>query len=325
MRPLLLKGHERPLTMVRFNREGDILFTSAKDSSPTAWWASSGERIGTYKGHTGVVWGLDVTHGTDRVLTGSGDNSARLFEASTGKCLYTWSFPSPVRCVALAPGDRVAAMSNAKLMGQESAIHFMRLAEDATAIEEDRIMVIKDGLESTVIRMLFGPTGEWILSASEDGTVSKWDLETGTRLQSVKEHTAPITDMQFSKEAEQFITSSTDQSARLMDTRDLRHLKTYQTDRPVNSAAVSPLFDHVLLGGGQDASKVTTTADREGKFEARLYHKIYTSELGRIKGHFGPINTVAFSPDGRQYVSGGEDGFVRLHHFDQDYFDRKYD
>jgi hypothetical protein len=33
-------------------------------------------------------------------------------------------------------------------------------------------------------------------------------------------------------------------------------LKTYKTGRYVQSAAVSPIFDHILLGGGQDAAQV---------------------------------------------------------------------
>jgi translation initiation factor 3 subunit I len=49
---------------------------------------------------------------------------------------------------------------------------------------------------------------------------------------------------------------------------------------------------------------------------------VYEEEIGRVKGHFGPINTVCFSPDGSKYVSGGEDGFVRMHDFDPDYFER---
>lgn len=32
-------------------------------------------------------------------------------------------------------------------------------------------------------------------------------------------------------------------------------LKTYQSDRPMNSADVSPIFDHVIMGGGQEASQ----------------------------------------------------------------------
>lgn len=39
------------------------------------------------------------------------------------------------------------------------------------------------------------------------------------------------------------------------------------------------------------------------------------------QGHFGPINDIAVNPDGRSYISAAEDGYMRLHHFDQDYLD----
>jgi len=36
---------------------------------------------------------------------------------------------------------------------------------------------------------------------------------------------------------------------------------------------------------------VTTTSLRQGKFETRFWHKIFEEEVGRVKGHFGPVNT----------------------------------
>jgi len=36
-------------------------------------------------------------------------------------------------------------------------------------------------------------------------------------------------------------------------------------------------------------------------------------------------NTVAADPTGKGYCSGGEDGYVRLHHFDKAYFDFSYE
>ena len=47
----------------------------------------------------------------------------------------------------------------------------------------------------------------------------------------------------------------------------------------------------VLLGGGQEAMSVTTTSLRQGKFEARFWHRVFEEEVGRVKGHFGPLNT----------------------------------
>ena len=46
MRPLSLKGHDRALTRVRFNREGDLLFSAAKNKMPCVWYQENGERIG---------------------------------------------------------------------------------------------------------------------------------------------------------------------------------------------------------------------------------------------------------------------------------------
>lgn len=61
---------------------------------------------------------------------------------------------------------------------------------------------------------------------------------------------------------------------------------------------------------------MTTTAAKAGRFEARFFHKIYEEEFAQVRGHFGPINAVSFSPDGTQFVSGGEEGYIRLHTFD---------
>ena len=166
----------------------------------------------------------------------------------------------------------------------------------------------------------WGPFNRHIYTGAEDGEVAMWDWQTGEKIQSSREHSAQIHDLQWAADQTHFITASKDNTAKIFDAVDLMPLKTYVTDRPVNSASISPLKEHVILGGGQEAAQVTTTSVRAGKFEVRFYHKILEEEIGRVKGHFGPINTVAFHPDGKSFSSGGEDGFVRVHHFDSDYF-----
>ena len=42
--------------------------------------------------------------------------------------------------------------------------------------------------------------------------------------------------------------------------------------------------------------QVTTTSLRQGKFETRFWHKVFEEEVGRVKGHFGPVNTSVASP-----------------------------
>ena len=56
-----MKGHERPLTFLKYNRDGDLLFSCAKDHNPTVWFADNGERLGTYRGHNGAVWSCDIS------------------------------------------------------------------------------------------------------------------------------------------------------------------------------------------------------------------------------------------------------------------------
>ena len=87
-----------------------------------------------------------------------------------------------------------------------------------------------------------------------------------------------------------FISSSKDHTANLYDLESLERIHTYKTERPVNSAAISPIYDHVVLGGGQEAMDVTMTSTKIGKFDARFFSMIFEEEFGRVKGHFGPIN-----------------------------------
>jgi WD40 repeat protein len=66
--------------------------------------------------------------------------------------------------------------------------------------------------------------------------------------------------------------------AQLIDTKSLSILKTYTTATPLNSAAIHPTRPYVIIGGGQDAMNVTTTSARQGRFEARFWHKVFEEE-----------------------------------------------
>lgn len=79
MHPLSLKGHERPLTRIRLNREGDILFSSSKDKSICVWYVENGERIGTYLGHNGSVYDVDVKWDTEILVSASADTSLKVY------------------------------------------------------------------------------------------------------------------------------------------------------------------------------------------------------------------------------------------------------
>ena len=81
----------------------------------------------------------------------------------------------------------------------------------------------------------------------------------------------------------------------------------------------------MLLAGGQDARDVTTSKASEGGFEIRLMNIIYNQSLAEILGHFGTVHTLAISPDGINFASGSEDGYVHFHKFLPEYFTKKFE
>jgi len=322
----MLQGHERSITSIKYNREGDLVFSSAKDNSPNVWYSINGERLGTLDGHSGVVWSLDVNWETTRVITGAGDNSVRLWDCETGISIGKIETQTSVRTSAFSYSGNMAVYTTDRQMGHNCEIFLIDVRTADNSLDgADPIIKIGVDSDKKVTSVLWGTLDEFLITGHENGEIMQWDLRTGKLKGSVREHASQINDMQHNKEQTMFITASKDHTAKLLDVETLECRKTYKTERPVNSAAISPIMDHVVVGGGQEAMDVTTTSTKAGKFDARFFHLVFEEEFGRVKGHFGPINSLAFHPDGKSYTSGGEDGYVRIHYFDPSYFDLKFE
>ena len=106
MRPILLNGHGRSMTLIKYNLDGDLLFTISKDKSAAVWWSDTGERLGTYEGHNGAIWDLDVSADSTMVVTGSGDSSAIVWNCQTGEIVTRLKHSGPVHAVSLAEGGK---------------------------------------------------------------------------------------------------------------------------------------------------------------------------------------------------------------------------
>ncbi|KAF9496555.1 WD40 repeat-like protein [Pleurotus eryngii] len=325
MRPILLQGHERSLTQIKFNREGDLLFTCSKDLVINVWFSHNGERLGTYDGHNGTVWTVDVDSESRFMVSGSADNMLKLWSVATGKCLHTWEFPTAVKRVAFSEDDRQVVCITEQRMGYQCAIRVFDInrEDDGTKQSKEPLYMFNPiGSKATVCA--FTPMPSVIVTGHESGKVALFNVKSGEEIENnERAHMDVVTDLQLSKDGTYFITSSKDKTARIHDIKSLMVIKTFSTETPLNSAALAPNLPYVLLGGGQEAMSVTTTSLRQGKFETRFWHKVFEEEVGRVKGHFGPVNTIAVHPAGTSYASGGEDGFVRVHHFDESYFRAK--
>jgi translation initiation factor 3 subunit I len=332
MRPILLQGHERSLNQIKYNRDGDLLFSVAKDKVLCVWFSANGERLGTYSGHQGALWTVDISPNTVLAATGSADNTVRLWNIKTGECVKVWDFPTAVKRVEFSPdGSRLLAVTE-KRMGYLGTIVVFDIGYGdqegnnlADQTDEPDLKITCEESKATVAGWSY--LGKYIIAGHEDGSISQYDSKSGEQLENVQAHEFDyqINDIQFSADRTYFITASKDKTAKIVSSRNLAVLKTFPADTPLNTAAITPKKDYVILGGGQAAMEVTTTSARQGKFEARFYHKIFEDEIGRVKGHFGPLNTIAVHPAGNGYASGGEDGYVRVHHFDKPYFDFMYE
>jgi len=339
MRPYVLRGHTRPLTQVLYNREGDLFFTAAKDGIVCVWYSENCERLGTFgtneegakkypNQHRNAIWSIDVTSDTFEAVTTSGDMTAKLWDVSNGKVKQTFTsaecpefFQSSTRCVDYSLDNNLFAVTQDRQMQAFCKVGIIdKRANSLAACWQ----VSTEGLMNT--RVKFGCNDEFIHTADEKGFLKKWDWRNieiddngcGIPVDDQKVHAQKITDMKLNKDRTFIVTTSKDKTAKITDAFTYDTLNTFKHPAHVNSADFSPTKPHIAVGGGMDASLVTQAATK-GDFETHIYNMVSTENVCEFRGHFGPVNTLAFHPLGTQILTGGEEGFVRCNPLDDVY------
>ena len=239
-----------------------------------------------------------------KLLTGSADNFCKLWDVKTGVCLHTWkhtvrrSFArtpadrpadrpfrlhldhgcasvsqAPVRSVGFALGDKKFLTVLDNIMGNTATIFVWDLELDNLANHPDCPLLTIQGHQAKINRALWGPLNEQLYSCSDDATLRLWDSKTGKQTMCIDDvHSKRISDMQFSWDMTLLVTSCLDNWVRLFDAKTLNLLKYFDSERPLNSACISPLANcpYLIAGGGQDAMSVTTTSSKQGKVHPPL-------------------------------------------------------
>jgi WD40 repeat protein len=278
----------------------------------------------------GIVNSVAFSPDGARVLTGSDDNTARLWDAATGKEIRAFKgHKESVHSVAFSPdGTRVltgSMDSTARLWdvatgeelrafrGHESWVLSATFSPDGARVmtgSADMTARLWDATTGAVIRVLkrvdgvfssvaFSPDGARVLTGSMDSTASLWDAATGEELRAFRGHKDAIWSVVFSPDGARVLTGSSDNTARLWDAATGKEIRAFRGhERGIKCVAFSPDGARVLTG----------SYDRS----ARLWDAATGVELRVFKGHEDTVSSVAFSPDGARVLTGSMDATARL-------------
>jgi translation initiation factor 3 subunit I len=179
---------------------------------------------------------------------------------------------------------------------------------------------------------VWGPRNKSLIIGTNHGHVIYYDLDSSQILHQEAVHTAEIYSLTLTNDYAMLASGSKDGSAKMLHPETFEVIRTFNYGKPCRSATISPLFEnptyqkfHLVCAGGQDAKDVTTTTADAGGFEMKMFSIIFNNKLSEIHGHFGPVHSTSFSPDGYAFASGAEDGYVHYHRFPPEYFTKKFE
>jgi hypothetical protein len=226
------------------------------------------------------------------VVTASGDDTARLWDAQSGKPLGE-------------PMQHGETVTSAQFSSDGQRV--ISASEDQTA----RLWDAQSGKplgepmrhEATVSSAQFSPDGRLALTASEDKTARLWDALSGKPIGEPMRHADTVTSAQFSPDPEgQRIVSVSAEIVRLWDTLSCKPIgEPMRHGARVRSARFSP-----------DGQQVATSS---GDNKARLWDALSGKPIGEPMQHDNTVTTAHFSPDSQRVVTASEDNTVQLWDF----------
>ena len=293
---------------------------------------SGGPLIRTLTGHNRSVGALAVTPDGSRVISGSFDNTLKIWDLENGRIIRTFtntSLYNSFTTVAVTPdGSRAISGSRDGTL----------ILWDLDGSQELRRFA---GHSDEIRAVIVSPDGHWAVSGSVDATLKVWDLESGRELATLSGHAGAVTSVVVTMDGRRVISGSLDETLKVWDLESGRELATLSGHAgAVTSVAVTMDGHRVICGCWNDilqvwdldngqilrtfightlpVTAVAVTMDGRkvvsGSFDKTL--KIWDIENGQLLrtfiGHTLPVTAVAVTMDGRKVVSGSEDMTLKL-------------
>jgi len=245
----------------------------------------SGTTIQRLSGHSDVVLASAFAHRGERLLTGAGDHTAIIWDATKWSRLATLSgHAGGVTAVAWSPDDRLVVTGSV----DRSARVF---SADSGALE-----FVLTGHTDVVSAVAFTPSGRSVLTASADGTVRIHDAKNGTLLKVLAELRVPIASLGISPDGLHVLvtTSGGDFASHVIHINTSRLVASNRShDNVVLASAISPNGKWVATAGGDD-------------FGLSVWDLVTGGDQVRTRSHGSAVWNVAFRKDGGSIAWGHE-------------------
>lgn len=250
--------------------------------------AETGDVQATYS-PAGVVASANFSPKGDRIVTGSWDSSARIWNAATG-----------ADELKLAGDDGHTAFVNSAVFSPDIEGQWvLTSSDDGTAKLWDsktgKVVKTLAGHADRVRHAAFSKNGKQIVTSSSDKTAIIWDVATSKPLVTLKGHEWSVLFAQFNSEGTQVITASEDNTARIWNVADGNEVaKLAGHTARVTAASFAPTGNRAV------------TASQDGS--VKLWDTKEVKEILTLDGHTREVTSVTFSPDGRSVLTGSQDG-----------------